>query len=120
MGSGPAPQKGRGSKGVGIALSWKAQVAWERAGRPWWADSDRVVSVRLLVQTGGHSSRPIGLLLISGYAPTSADTDADHATYFTALERALARAQLGDIVVAGVDANASIGCGSLGLCDGGI
>lgn len=109
IGSGPEQQTGRGARGVRIALGYKAQVAWEHAGQPLWVESDRVLAVRLMVQTGGHSSGPLGVLLVSGYAPTSAHTEAEHSSYLAAMERALSHAQPNDIVVAGVDANASIG-----------
>ena len=119
IGSGPEQLTGRGARGVGIALGYKAQVAWEHAGQPLWVESNRVLAVRLMVQTGGHSSGPLGVLLVSGYAPTSAHTEAEHSSYLAAMERALSHAQPIDIVVAGVDANASIGRGSLTLRGGG-
>eukprot|EP00966_Prymnesium_polylepis_P064657 1499240-Prymnesium_polylepis.1 len=74
------------------------------------------MAVRLEVRCGRRGkgySRKMGIFLVSGYAPTSGHPAADHDAYYAAFERLLAKARPGDVIIAGVDANASIGRGSL-------
>ena len=108
----------RGSQGVSIVLSHKAAEAWKRAGREQHVDfGARLMAVRLEVRCGRRGKgyhRKMGIFLISGYAPTSGHPAADHDAYYSALSRLLAKAQPGDVTIAGVDANASVGRGSLG------
>ena len=120
IGAGPQQQSRRGSRGVGIVLSGLALGAWQRAGHELHNDAgDRLIAVRLEVRDERHRSRRLGLFIISGYAPTSGHPMAELVAYYEGFSRLLARARPGDIVVCGVDANASIGRGRLGQLDDG-
>ena len=118
IGVGPQRQSRRGSLGVSITLSRRASDAWKRAGRELHVDlGPRLMAVRLEVRCGRRGKgyhRKMGIFLISAYAPTSGHPAADHAAYYAAFHHLLARRQPEDVLVACVDANASIGRGSLG------
>lgn len=123
VGSAPAQQHGRGSMGVCIVLSPRAEAARQRAGgsKPVARSPDgRSIAVRLVVRGGSRGkqfSRMMGILLVSGYAPTSAHSAAKIDAYYEGLAQLIALRQPGDVLVLCADANASIGRGSLG-CDG--
>ena len=48
LGSAPDAQQGRGSAGVGIALSRHATAAWKDANSEWHTSGSRVIAARLL------------------------------------------------------------------------
>ena len=119
IGVGPEKQESRrGSQGVSITLSRRATAAWERAHREKHLDlGARLMAVRLEVRCGRRGKgyhRKMGIFLVSGYAPTSGHPSADHDAYYAAFARLLTRRQQGDVLVACVDGNASIGHSSLG------
>ena len=121
VGSAPAAQRGRGSQGVGIALSPQAAAALDEKHVDL---GPRVTAVRLLATEaqqrmrrntarGAHSNAltPLGIFLISGYAPVSTASDSEWDDYYDALSSAIARAHPGDVIIIGTDCNASIGRG---------
>ena len=116
IGSAPATQQGRGSQGVGIVLS---PLAVKTLDEKHTDLGPRVVAVRLLAKEAKPRStrtaavKPLGVLLISGYAPVSTAPDEEWDDYYNAVSAALARARKGDVVIMGTDGNASIGRGSL-------
>ena len=57
--------------------------------------------------------RDSGIFLLNGYAPVSSAPADEWDEYYDALSRGLARMRRGDLLIAGVDANASVGRGSL-------
>ena len=112
LGLGPQKQEGRGSLGLGIVLGRLAYAAWRHSGAVVHRDlgSHRVMAVRLEVQEQ-RSAR--GIFLLNGYAPVSSAPADEWEEYYDALSRGLARMRRGDLLIAGVDANASVGRGSL-------
>ena len=116
---GPEQQESRrGSLGVSISLSHRAAMAWQRAGREQHVDfGARLMAVRLEVRGGRRGKqyhRKMGIFLISGYAPHSGKAAAEHAAYEDAFTRLIAKRRPGDVLIACVDANSSVGRGSLG------
>ena len=112
LGLGPEKQQGRGSLGLGIVLGRLAYAAWRHSGAVVHRDlgSHRVMAVRLEVQ---EQRRARGVFLLNGYAPVSSAPADEWDEYYDALSRGLARMRRGDLLIAGVDANASVGRGSL-------
>ena len=112
LGLGPEKQQGRGSLGLGIVLGRLAYAAWRHSGAVVHRDlgSHRVMAVRLEVQ---EQRRARGIFLLNGYAPVSSAPADEWDEYYDALSRGLARMRRGDLLIAGVDANASVGRGSL-------
>lgn len=123
LGAAPTQQESRrGSCGVSITLSHRASMAWQRANREQHVDvGARLMAVRLEVRGGSRGkqyNRKLGIFLVSGYAPHSGKPAAEHDAYEEAFARLIARRQPGDVLLACVDANSSIGRGSLGGDDG--
>ena len=114
LGVGPATQQGRGSSGVALVLSRSATSAWQAAGAIVHADlGHRVVAAPLLAKDA-RTRRPLGVYLISSYAPTSDASASAWDEYYSALATAIARMPFGYVLVICTDANASIGRGGLG------
>ena len=113
VGAAPAEQTGRGSRGVAIVLSRSAAAAWREAGTHVWRISSRVIAVRLLVRDPVKRSKQLGVLLVSGYAPVSTAAEAEWTTYYDDIAAAISHRHVGDVLVLGTDANASIGRGSM-------
>ena len=111
LGVGPDEQHGRGSRGVRILLSPAGTAAWKHAESNVWCESDRVIATRLMVLDAFDRRKRLGVFIISGYAPTSADSEAEGTAYYAAFGRAMSHMRTGDVLVAGVDANASVGKG---------
>jgi len=91
VGSAPAAQRGRGSMGVGIMLSPLAAKALDTRHDDL---GPRVVAVRLLAaadpraRRGSQPAQPLGIFLVSGYAPQStADEDDWDAYYYPHADR---------------------------------
>ena len=66
-------QSSRGSQGVGIVLSPKAIKAWKDGGCELYKISARVIALRMLLQD--HRNKPIGIFLVSAYAPVGVADD---------------------------------------------
>lgn len=96
IGSAPASQHGRGSKGVGIALSPLASTALDETHTDL---GPRVVAARLLGREPGRNEHTLGIFLISGYAPVSTADDDEWEAYYATLSCAIARAYEGDLIV---------------------
>ena len=113
LGVGPAQQQGCGSAGVAIILSRSATSAWQAAGAVVHTDlGPRVIAAPLLARDA-WTRRPLGVYLMSTYAPTSDASATDLDMYYSAFSTALARKPRGYVLVVCSDANASIGRGSL-------
>ena len=115
LGVGPTLQSGRGSAGVALVLSRSATAAWQAAGTVVHADfGPRVIAAPLLA-TDPQTRRPLGVYLMSTYAPTSDASAMEWDTYYSAFAAAIARMPRGYVLVVCTDANASIGRGTLDL-----
>ena len=102
IGYGPAHQHGRGSRGVGILLNPVATAAWRRAdGGVVYRESDRMIAIRVEARDSFDKKRRPNLFILSGYAPTSADSEAEWTAYYDAFARAISHMQPGDVLVAG-------------------
>jgi len=107
--NGPETQSGRGSTGVGIVLNPLALDAWKAASCELHNDlGPRIIAIRLCLPTV-HSSSPIGIFLISCYAPISTDSEENWTSYYTNLSECISRKINSDLLVIGSDCNASIG-----------
>ena len=115
--------KGRGRRGVGIILSKAANEALGRAtlkGKAIHDDlGDRVLAVRLIMENERGEEQ--GIFLVSAYAPNgdSLSSQEDWGAFYSSLGACLDRQKKGDMLILGVDANASMGldrkvCGSHG------
>ena len=110
---GPKLQKGRGSAGVAIALSRAAYEAWQKAGGEHWCDTaGRVLALRCQVKDR-HTRQSVYLFIVSAYAPHSGMAATEHAAFYASLDGILAHRKRGDVLMMGIDANASIGKGAL-------
>ena len=58
-----------------------------------------------------------GLFIMSAYAPQSKDSDEVENSFYASLEQGLARGKTGDMLMLGIDANASLGIGVSGLVE---
>ena len=98
----------RGSQGVGIVLSAAAVESWKAAGAVVHNDlGPRVISVRLLVKDSQR--RDLFIYLVSAYAPIGSAAQTEWDQFFDKLDTCLARMEHGDVLVAGVDTNSSMG-----------
>ena len=96
----------RGSQGTGFWLSKAGVKAWKKAGSYFWVESARVSSLTLMMMVKG---KEVNIQLISGYAPTSADSNEARLQWYDDLDRAKNRVNGDVITIMGVDGNASIG-----------
>ena len=111
LGVGPTNQQGRGSSGVALVLSRSATSAWQAAGAVVHADlGPRIIAAPLLA-TDARTRRPLGVYLVSAYAPVSTASELEWDGYYSALATAIARMPSGYVLVVCSDANASIGRG---------
>ena len=95
LGSAPASQGRRGSKGVAIILSRAATAAWRAAGAMVWRHGPRVIATRALVTDPRQRGKQLGLLMGSLYAPTSNASTTEWDDYYEAKAAALAHARSG-------------------------
>lgn len=97
----------RGSLGVGILLSKAAVQAWTDAGNQVLRFGLRVIATRL------HVTDPKGVLVIifmvSAYAPDSGKPQAEKDDFYQCLQKCFDARNSKDILVLGIDANASPG-----------
>ena len=99
LGVGPEQQQGRGSAGVALVLSRSATAAWQAAGAVLHADlGPRVIAAPLLARDA-RTRRPLGVYLMSTYAPTSDASEADLDAYYSAFSSALARKPHGYVLL---------------------
>ena len=104
-------QSKRGSQGVGIYLSRDAAAAWKASGSEKHVDlGARVCAVRIVVTD--DKRRKVCLFLVSAYSPVGASSFLQHEEYQGNLDAVIARKQPGDILLVGMDANASMGRGA--------
>ena len=105
--------KGRRARGVGIILGSTAKEGLDRAtlqGRAIHNDlGDRVIAVRLVMDN--ELGEETGLFIMSAYAPQSDAADEVKDSFYASLEQGLARKGKGDMLMLGIDANASMGTG---------
>ena len=107
--NGPETQSGRGSTGVGIVLNPLALDAWKAASCELHCDLGlRIIAIRLCLPTV-HSSSPIGIFLISCYAPISTDSEESWTSYYSNLLECISRKNNTDLLLIGSDCNASLG-----------
>ena len=111
LGIAPPHQQGRGSRGVGMVLSPAATAAWKASGSDVWYDDTRARAMALRMTVRDAKRKPLGLLLISGYAPNSASTAAEWDEYYDTLEKLIRHRHKDDMVIFGSDCNASVGRG---------
>ena len=106
--NGPSSQAGRGSKGVGIVLSKDAESAWRLASNEIHTDhGPRVIAIRVVFPMRGTGKQ--GLFLISAYAPMSTAPQAEWDTFLNNLRACIDRQKIDDILIIGMDCNASMG-----------
>ena len=117
VGCGPCVQVGRGSQGVGIMLGRSATAGWKLGGSIVHRISPRVLA--LPISANDTLSRAkLGIYLITAYAPTSDKSAAEWDQYYTELSLAISLKPTGYVLVAGFDANASVGIGD-SVCSSG-
>ena len=93
-------------------LSRSATSAWQSAGAVVHDDlGPRVIAAPLLAKDP-RTRRPLGIYLMSTYAPTSAGSDTEWDNYYSAFSTGLARMPAGYVLIVCSDANSSIGRGS--------
>ena len=106
--AGPDHQVGRGTKGIGIALSPEATKDWESAGSQQFVSSDlRSLGVRLASKD--TRGRDVCVFFIAAYAPIGAADQLEWDAFFDGLDYVIARRKADDILIIGADANSSMG-----------
>jgi hypothetical protein len=97
----------RGSLGVGILLSREAKEAWKAAGSQVHCYGLRVIATRLQVQ--GRKGAVVTIFLVSAYSPIGNAPQAERDDYLANLQRAYNDCGPSEVLVNGMDANASVG-----------
>jgi len=106
--SGPKVQIGRGTKGIGFALSNEAFKLWEQSGSVKFSSADeRTMGIR--IQTKDSRGRAVGLFLVCCYAPVGTAPDSEWDQFLSGWDLVRKSAKAGDIVVTGGDFNSSLG-----------
>eukprot|EP00937_MAST-01D_sp_MAST-1D-sp2_P002695 g2695.t1 len=96
--------------GVGIVLSPAATRAWDATGRERREPSERVTAARLLYTD--ETGKEIGVCVVSGWRPTTAATEAEHAKFDADLEEAMDLAHTADLLMVHLDGNGAVGVAS--------
>ena len=97
----------RGSLGVAIVLSPLAKRAWEQGGSKVHFFGDRIIAARL--QLEGMVGKPLIIVLVSAYAPHSGSTLEEKEAFAGNLQACINICGPDEILIMGIDANASIG-----------
>ena len=98
----------RGSQGVAIALSPKAELAWAAGGSETHDDlGARALAVRLAMKD--EKGKELGIFLVAAYAPVGTDKQEKWDDFFAVLDKCILRKRSADILYIGGDTNSSMG-----------
>ena len=97
----------RGAQGVAIVLGPDARIAWEKAGSQQLYFGTRIVATRLKLIDA--TNRSLVIYLVSAYAPDSSRPVGEHEEFEMHKQCCYNSVKVGEILVEGTDANASLG-----------
>ena len=105
---GPDHNPGRGTKGLGMALSALAVDAWNRAGcYKYVTSSNRAMAVKLLIKDSVGSD--VGLFLVSAYAPIGSAPNETWDWFMDDLDEVISRKPANYVLLCGADINSCLG-----------
>ena len=100
-------RRGRpGKEGVAIILSKQAIKAWDNANNFIYRHNARIISARLVFTPVNPNDKPIGIYIISAYAPSSQSSSI---SYLNELRICINKKDKDDILILGSDTNCSMG-----------